>query len=313
MLSSYVFHSVIDASFELLKLKVGPQPTYSSLPKELSLERKMEENLRKVKKGALVLKGEKKKKHKKKHKRDRSGERGEEAGSSKRSKKEGKSDFARDMEAHDGWWAAENYYQIVGPVALQFNNGAYMKALDNGKFILGAPHGEGEGPDPEEILMAMRVGENKISLKSGFDKYLRIDKSARMVGVSDAVGVMEMFEPVWEEGKMAMLGHNGRFMSTDEEDYIIFDKDKVSPTEIIRLRSNRIRDDMKEKEIPEELRGNLSQVEEKMVRKYQKFIDHKLKISQNGVAELIEAKRGGNLHEKLLDRREKMKSDRMCK
>lgn len=27
-----------------------------------------------------------------------------------------------------------------------------------------------------------------------------------MVGVSDAVGVMEMFEPVWEEGKMAMLG-----------------------------------------------------------------------------------------------------------
>ena len=27
-----------------------------------------------------------------------------------------------------------------------------------------------------------------------------------MVGVSDAVGAMEMFEPIWEEGKMALLG-----------------------------------------------------------------------------------------------------------
>ena len=33
-----------------------------------------------------------------------------------------------------------------------------MKAMDNGKFVLGAPHGDGEGPDPEEIVMAMRVG-----------------------------------------------------------------------------------------------------------------------------------------------------------
>jgi len=270
----------------------------------------MEANLNKVKKGALVLKGEKKKKHKKKHKRDRSGERGEDG---KRVKKDNKSDFTKDMELHGGWWTAENYHHIVGPVALQFYNGAYMKALDNGKFVLGAPHNEGQGPEPEEILMAMRVGEGKISLKSGFDKYLRLDKSAHMVGVSDAVGAMEMFEPIWEEGKMALLAPNGRFLSADDEDFIIFDKDKVTPSEIIRIRSARIREDMKEKEIPEELRGNLSQVEEKFVRKYQKFIDHKLKINKDGVTQLIDAKREGNLHETLLDRREKMKSDRMCK
>ena len=33
-----------------------------------------------------------------------------------------------------------------------------------------------------------------------------MDKSGAMVGVSDAVGAMEMFEPIWEEGKMALLG-----------------------------------------------------------------------------------------------------------
>ena len=54
-----------------------------------------------------------------------------------------------------------------------------MKAMDNGKFVLGAPHGDGEGPDPEEIMMAMRVGGEggggKVSLKSGFDRYCGID------------------------------------------------------------------------------------------------------------------------------------------
>ena len=34
----------------------------------------------------------------------------------------------------------------------------------------------------------------------------RIDKSARLVGISDAVGAMEMFEPVFQDGKMALLG-----------------------------------------------------------------------------------------------------------
>ena len=34
-------------------------------------------------------------------------------------------------------------------------------------------------------------------------------------------------------------------MSIDDEDLVIFDKDKVGPMEIIKIRSNRIRDDMK--------------------------------------------------------------------
>merc|ERR1719309_285619 len=217
------------------------------------------------------------------------------------------------MQQHGGWWRVDSYPHVVGPVALQFYNGAFMKALDNGKFFLGSVHDEKQGPEPEEILMAIKIGEGKFSLKSGFDKYLRLDKSAKLIGVSDAVGAMEMFEAVWEDGKMAVLGPNGKFMSVDEEDYIVFDKDKVNSTEIIRLRSNKEREDMKKKEVPEELRGNLNQVETNFVKKFQKFQDHKLRINPDGVGRLVEAKRGGKLHEALLDRREKMKSDRMCK
>ena len=32
-----------------------------------------------------------------------------------------------------------------------------MKAMDNGKFVLGPPHGDGEPPAPEEILMALKA------------------------------------------------------------------------------------------------------------------------------------------------------------
>jgi len=75
-------------------------------------------------------------------------------GSSQGSKKE----FKEDSMKHGGWWACEKYHEVTGPVAIQFPNNCYMKAMDNGKFVLGAPHGDGEGPDPEEIVMAMRVG-----------------------------------------------------------------------------------------------------------------------------------------------------------
>ena len=34
-------------------------------------------------------------------------------------------------------------------------------------------------------------------------------------------------------------------MAVDDDDFILFNKDKVGPMEIIKLRSNRIRDDMK--------------------------------------------------------------------
>ena len=65
--------------------------------------------------------------------------------------------------------------------------------------------------------------------------------------MSDAVGALEMFEAVWEEGKMALLGPNGRFMTVDEEDSVVCDKHKVGETEIIRIRSNKEREDLNKK------------------------------------------------------------------
>ena len=42
-----------------------------------------------------------------------------------------------------GWWAVKKFNQITGSVAFEFSNRCYIKALDNGLFVLGPPHDEG--------------------------------------------------------------------------------------------------------------------------------------------------------------------------
>lgn len=97
-----------------------------------------------------------------------------------------------------GWWKTTQVSEVTGTVAIEFGNHIYMKALDNGLFTLGAPHNEGEGPSPEEILTAFPIGETKVALKSGYGKYLGVDKKGIVVGRSDAVGMIEQWEPIFQ-------------------------------------------------------------------------------------------------------------------
>jgi len=265
----------------------------------------------KVKSGALKLKGEKKhKKHKKNKKREHSGER-EGVDEVKKRKREVK----EDSDKHGGWWVAEKIFEVTGPIAIQFPNSCYVKAMDNGKFVLGPPHGDGEPPAPEEILMAMRSGEGKISLKSGFDKYLRIDKNGYLMGVSDAVGSLELFEPIWEDGKCAFVAANGKFLSVDDDDMVLCNKHSVGPMEVIRIRSNKEKEDVNKKAINPDEVGSAADIELKFTKKFLKFQDKKYRarFDYESQDQIMSAKSDGRLHEALLDRREKMKSDRMCK
>lgn len=97
-----------------------------------------------------------------------------------------------------GWWKATQVSEVTGTVAIEFGTNTYMKALDNGLFTLGAPHEEGDGPSPEEILTAFPVSESKVALKSGYGKYLGVDKKSIVIGRSDAVGIIEQWEPIFQ-------------------------------------------------------------------------------------------------------------------
>jgi protein FRG1 len=86
-------------------------------------------------------------------------------------------------------------------VAIEFGEHCYVKCLDDGTFTLGAPHDQTDGPSPEEIFTAIRINDDKIALKSGYSKYLGVDKNGGVIGRSDAVGAPEQWEVVFEVRK----------------------------------------------------------------------------------------------------------------
>ena len=51
--------------------------------------------------------------------------------------------------------------------------------------------------------MALRVLDtDKVSLKSGFDKYLSTDEKGKVWGRSDAIGVREQWEPIFQDVRL---------------------------------------------------------------------------------------------------------------
>lgn len=103
-----------------------------------------------------------------------------------------------DAVKHGGWWTANKLEDITSNVAIQFGKQAYVKSMDNGLFTLGAPHDEGDGPAPEEIFTAIQINERHVAFKSGYGKYLKVEKDGVITGRSEAVGGMEQFEPVFQ-------------------------------------------------------------------------------------------------------------------
>jgi len=253
----------------------------------------------KFKPGKLKLKGEKSKSKKRKHK----------------SKVDEQALPQTDIDTvkHGNWWKITKNEDITGPVAIGFSNNMYVKALDNGLFDLGAPHNEGEGPSPEEILTGVFISERKVAFKSGYNKYLRVDKDGVVTGRSDAIGPMEQWEPVFEDGKMALLGWNDCFMSADFNDCIVARTKKAGAEQYLTIRCHTFKEVNPLKDVPEEEQGNVKQIEINYVKKFQKFQDKRLRLCNDGKKELKKAKEEGTFHETLLDRRSKMKADRYCK
>uniref|UniRef100_H2Z7V4 Protein FRG1 homolog n=1 Tax=Ciona savignyi TaxID=51511 RepID=H2Z7V4_CIOSA len=168
----------------------------------------------KVKTTKLTFKGEKRKKPKEKKKKHKKRKRDEEE-----IKKE--KEFEEDMKSHGGWWKTSNIEEFKGIVAIEMGNHTYISAMDNGYFTIGAPRPEGDGPDLPEQLTCIVVSTTKIALKTGFGKYLSVDRSNKVVGISDAVSSKEQWEPVFEEGKLALMASNGCFITCDNEGDIV--------------------------------------------------------------------------------------------
>uniref|UniRef100_A0A0N5AJ42 FRG1-like family protein n=1 Tax=Syphacia muris TaxID=451379 RepID=A0A0N5AJ42_9BILA len=222
-----------------------------------------------------------------------------------------------------GWWRIAEETDLKGGmnVALECGSGlgSYLAAMDNGRFTVGIPHPAGEEPNPEEVLTLIKTPDDpNISLKTGFGKYVGVDAEGRLVATADAIGTRERLFVVFENGKSAVQALSSNLflsLKPDNDGYISAVSKKVNEDEITNIRTNAVPEGPVDWR-SEEDKKSAAQCETAYIKMYQhskvSLKGKNITVNLDDKTAVKRAQQDGNLHEFLLERRTKTKSDKYC-
>ncbi|KAG0373715.1 hypothetical protein BGX24_011338 [Mortierella sp. AD032] len=184
--------------------------------------------------------------------------------------------------------------------------------------------------EPTEIhqvlVVTMIPDSDRLTLKASNGKYLSSDKFGIVTAHTEAIGMQEEWTAVIkadeEEGGIAFQNHYGKFLSVDEVAggpgagtggiQIRADAETIGFCEVFRAKIQ-ARFRKKAKKASGDVKVVTKDYEFDQSRKFQTWNHGRVVVSNESVKELNKAKKDGRFSEALLDRREKLKSDRYCK
>ncbi|KAF9919380.1 hypothetical protein BX616_005423 [Lobosporangium transversale] len=182
------------------------------------------------------------------------------------------------------------------------------------------------------FVVTMIPDSDRLTLKTYNGKYLSSDKFGIVTADAEAIGIQEewtvLIKADEEEGGICLQSHYGKFLSVDEVAamesqgrgggngsglgyQIRADSDAIGFCELFQAKIQaRYRKKAKKSN---EMKISAKDYELEQSRKFQTWNHGRVIVSNESLKELNKAKKEGRFSEALLDRREKLKSDRYCK
>ncbi|KAJ1555237.1 hypothetical protein HK096_006289 [Nowakowskiella sp. JEL0078] len=153
----------------------------------------------------------------------------------------------------------------------------------------------------------------KISLCSAFDKFLTCDKFGGVSFDREAVGPTEEFDILVRPDGIALKNTYGKFLKVENGGILRFDSETVGSRETFRVKVQIQNKKKKKTKKEEEAMTNVGQIEIDQIKRFHAAKNGIWTFVEESTRELKHAKNEGKLNETLLDRREKIKSDKFCK
>jgi protein FRG1 len=247
----------------------------------------------------------------------------------KKKKLKRKSEQQEDIETDMGWIPVKDLNEIQGPVAILSNtlhkhlsflscdprNALYFSSSNVSKLK------QAEPSQANQVFMAKSISANKILFKSCFNRHLGSDKQGNMNCDREAVDMTQEWEIIQKEDGFAFKSCFGKFLSAyntsdegllkDVKLHCTSETAGIKETFLLICQAQVVQSTAQKNNADED-----ADLIELQLRKLKKFHSHtlgKLDLGKEfaNVSDMQEAKKEGRIHEALVDKRIKMKTDKV--